>query len=222
MSIKQIVGRAGDLLLGAEYIVDNPWEFGFVWEFGPISKGIGPKKVVLRNAAPYICVTAETLPDFLATFGAKLVAKALRGTSIKVQTDRVNRDLLKKDRTVKDRELMLRQVNSILLGVVTRTYWGGGNVPQVMFAGKLYPSKAAADAAAIIADKVAAIDMARAFLVGAQERGLDAGMARDMARDMWPLAFEVGQPDVADDAPEPEDDDAEDVSVSLDDILNNQ
>jgi hypothetical protein len=186
--------------MGSAYIVDNPWLYGFSWDFGPISRGIGVKKVVLREVCPYICVTADSLPLFLATFGPKMVAKALRGTSIKVQTDRVNRDLLKKDRTISDRDLMLRQVSSILLGVVTRTYWGGGNVPQVMFAGKLYPSKSAADAAAKVAEKNTAIESARSFLVDAQEAGIPAEVARTMARKQWPLAFETA----ADTEPEPD------------------
>src|SRR4051812_10978605 len=103
----------GDRKKGAKYVAENPEEFGFSWGSGEIGKGTGESYRSLRKDCPHIVVSAYNLPLFLATWGPKLVSDRLKGQSIKVACDRVNRDTLEKARSTTNDQLKERIVLSV-------------------------------------------------------------------------------------------------------------
>jgi hypothetical protein len=183
----EVVG--GDVSLGAAHIAKNPWDYGFQWSDGPISGRLskGGDLVLLRKECPRIEVRPDQVPMFLATFGTAIVAKAINGTSIDVTCERIARDMLVKDRSVTDAQLKERMVASALLGVITRTV--GTKTKFVGVDGKEYDTLEAAQAAVAGNTKAEQVAKAQAFLAMCQENGVDAEVARNLAKVQFPEAF---------------------------------
>lgn len=183
-----VLPKGGDKSKGAKYIAEHPEEFGFSWKTGKLGRGSGKDYVEYNYDFPYIEVSEQNVLLFLASFGPALVSDALGGTSIKVSTDRVNRAAYDKDNKISEAKLKELLVSSVLLKVITRS--GGTTTKFVDAKGNVYASKEAMEKAVANQAKIDALEAAQKFLSQASDNGVDPIVARNMAKEMWPLAFE--------------------------------
>lgn len=177
----------GDKSKGAKYIAEHPEEFGFSWKTGKLGRGSGKDYVEYNYDFPYIDIQEKDVYLFLASFGPALFSDALGGTSIKVVTDRVNRAAYDKDNKISQDALKEKLVSSALLKVVVRS--GGTTTKWADAKGNTYASKEALDKAVANQAKIDALESAQAFMAQASDNGIDPVVARNMAKQMWPLAF---------------------------------
>lgn len=186
-----VLPKGGDKTLGTRYIVEHPEEFGYTWNYGKLGRGVGKNYVEYAKDFPWIDVKPEQVLLFFASFGPGLISDSLGGTSIKVSTDRVNRNEYDKNNAVTDLELKTALVDSVLLKIITR---GGGTVTKFVDAkGNEYRSKADLEKAQANAAKIEALESAQAFLAMAADNNIDPVMAREFAKTNWPLAFEKAE-----------------------------
>lgn len=180
----------------AKYVAAHPEEFGFSWGSGALGRGTGAQYVELRKDFPHI-EPAEGLEGILLltkSFGPAVISKGLRGTSWKVSCDRINRDSHEDNRSITNDELKVKIVNSVLLGVVTK----GFATTKYVVGGQTFASATDAEKFAANQARIKDLEAATAFLAMASDNGIDAVVARNMAKVQYPLAFAPTQEEVAD------------------------
>lgn len=178
----------GNPAKGARYIADHPEEFGFSWGNGEIGKGTKKNYVSLRKDCPHIDVSPYNVPLFLATFGPKLVSDRLKGQSIKVACDRVNRDTLDKARSTSNETLKEKIVATVLLGQTTRTvYERIVTKTKWVVNGTEYGTEAEYKVAMAKGEQDET-DRATSFVALAVEKGMAIELAIEMAKQVFPTA----------------------------------
>ena len=187
-AVRELNLIGGDKAKGAKYIAEHPEEFGFAWGSGKLGRGVGKDYVEYNYDFPFIEIAEENVYKFLASFGPALFSESLKGTSIKVKTDRVNRAEYDKNKQITVAALREKLVSAVLLQVITRS--GGTTIKYTDAKGNVYASKDALDKAMANQAKIDALEAAQAFLAMAAENGIDSTLARTMAQTQWPLAFE--------------------------------
>ena len=177
---------AGDKTKGAKYIAEHPEEYGFTWDTGALGRGTGVDYKELRADCPWINVKPEQVTLFTLTFGSAFIADVLKGQSIKVRCDRVNRAAIEKDGKITTEQLREKLVTSILLQMITRS---GFATTKYVVNGQVFASQQDADKFAANAERIKQLESAQAFLAMAADNGIDPVVTRNMAKQQWPLAF---------------------------------